>query len=206
MRSKKLIVFCIVVASLAMASMAIMEDDENECAEQMATLAACIPFVSGTAKKPTPECCENTKKVKANKPKCLCVLIKESTDPSMGLPVNTTLALQMPSACNIDGKISDCPSILKLPPNSPDAKIFKEADSNYTTSPTTDGHDHHSTPTSASTSSSSSVSTSPSSSSSGSDSKPSDSKATPSSGATLMKLTETTYLLMMMVSMALMFN
>ncbi|KAI5320495.1 PREDICTED: YLS3 [Prunus dulcis] len=206
MRSKKPIVFCIVVASLAMASMATMEDDENECAEQMATLAACIPFVSGTAKKPTPECCENTKKVKANKPKCLCVLIKKSTDPSMSLPVNTTLALQMPSACNIDGKISDCLSILKLPPSSPDAKIFKEADSNSTTSPTTDGHDHQSTPTSASTSSSSSVSTSPSSSSSGSDSKPSDSKATPSSGATLMKLTETTYLLMMMVSMALMFN
>ncbi|PQP95769.1 protein YLS3-like [Prunus yedoensis var. nudiflora] len=206
MRNKKLKVFCIVVASLAMASMATMEDDENECAEQMATLAACIPFVSGTAKKPTPECCENTKKVKATKPKCLCALIKESADPSMGLPVNTTLALQMPSACNIDGKISDCPSILKLPPNSPDAKIFKEADSNSTTSPTTDGHDHQSTPSSASTSSSSSVSTSPSSSSSGSDSKPSDSKANPSSGATLMKLTGTTYLLMMMVSMALMLN
>ena len=87
-----------------------MEDDEKECAGQMADLAACIPFVSGTSKKPTPECCENTKKLKANKPKCLCVLIKESTDPSMGLPVNTTLALQMPSACDIDGKISDCPS------------------------------------------------------------------------------------------------
>lgn len=66
--------------------------------------------VSGAAKKPAPKCCQDTQKVKANKPKCLCVLVKESTDPSMALPVNTTLALQMPSACNIDAQVSDCPS------------------------------------------------------------------------------------------------
>lgn len=108
-RSKKLMVSCIVMASLAAAAMATMADDEKDCADQLTSLAACIPFVSGTAKKPSPQCCEDTQKVKTTKPKCLCVLIKESTDPSMGLPVNTTLALQMPSACNIDAKVSDCP-------------------------------------------------------------------------------------------------
>ncbi|KAM0961892.1 hypothetical protein TB1_020515 [Malus domestica] len=116
--------------------------------EKATTLATCIPFVSGISKKPTPECCENTKKLKANKPKCLCVLIKESTEPSMGLPVNTTLVLQMPSTCDVDGKIFDCLSILNLAPNSPDAKFFKEADSNSSTSPTSNGHE--SPPTSAS--------------------------------------------------------
>ncbi|KAM0965178.1 hypothetical protein ACFX2C_021122 [Malus domestica] len=148
MGSKKLRLFCIVVASLAVATMAIMKDDEKECADRMADLATCIPFVSGISKKPTPECCENTKKLKANKPKCLCVLIKESTEPSMGLPVNTTLVLQMPSTCDVDGKIFDCLSILNLAPNSPDAKFFKEADSNSSTSPTSNGHE--SPPTSAS--------------------------------------------------------
>lgn len=111
-RSKRVVVvLCIVVALLATSSstMGTMEDEEQECVDQLANLASCIPFVSGTAKKPTPECCEDTRKVKATKPKCLCVLIKESTDPSMGLPVNTTLAIQMPSACNIDAKVSDCP-------------------------------------------------------------------------------------------------
>lgn len=106
---KKIAFLCMVVASLVMASQASLQQDEQECAEQLTNLAACIPFVSGTAKKPTAECCQDTQKVKANTPKCLCVLIKESTDPSMGLPVNTTLALQMPSACNIDAKVSDCP-------------------------------------------------------------------------------------------------
>lgn len=103
----KLLVLCmLVLVTLAMGS---MEDDVKDCADQLGDLAACIPFVSGTAKMPTPECCEETQKLKAAKPKCLCVLIKESTDPSLGLPINTTLALQMPSACKIDAKVSDCP-------------------------------------------------------------------------------------------------
>ncbi|OMO57988.1 hypothetical protein COLO4_34943 [Corchorus olitorius] len=126
--NKKMVMVCIVMATWAIATMATMEDDEKACAEQLANLASCIPFVSGTAKKPTPQCCQDTQKVKASQPKCLCVLIKESTDPSLGLPVNTTLALQMPAACNIDAKVSECPTILNLPPDSPDAKIFKEAD------------------------------------------------------------------------------
>ncbi|XP_017981965.1 PREDICTED: protein YLS3 isoform X2 [Theobroma cacao] len=163
--NKKMMVFCIVVASWAMASsMGTMQDDEKECADQLANLASCIAFVSGTATKPTLQCCQDTQKVKATKPKCLCVLIKESTDPSMGLPVNTTLALQMPSACSIDAKVSDCPTILNLPPDSPDAKIFEEADQGSTTTSTA-----NSPPTSSSSSSSAGTSSS------------SVSKATPSS-------------------------
>ncbi|XVF88474.1 hypothetical protein PTKIN_Ptkin19aG0054300 [Pterospermum kingtungense] len=158
LNKKMVVMFCIVLATWAMTSTATMEDDEKECADQLANLAACIPFVSGTAKKPTPECCQDTQKVKATKPKCLCILIKQSADPSLGLPVNTTLALQMPSACNIDAKVSDCPTLLNLSPDSPDAKIFKEADQGSTTTTTTTTD---SPPTSSSTSagtSSSSVS------------------------------------------------
>ncbi|KAL3535785.1 hypothetical protein ACH5RR_004246 [Cinchona calisaya] len=101
---------CIFMATLAIVAMATIEEDEKDCADQLTNLAACIPYVSGSAKIPTPECCEDTKKVRSAKPKCLCVLIKESTDPSLGLPINTTLALQMPTACKIDAKVSDCPS------------------------------------------------------------------------------------------------
>ncbi|XP_049411339.1 non-specific lipid transfer protein GPI-anchored 14-like [Solanum stenotomum] len=127
----KLSVLCmLVLVTLAMGN---IEDDVKDCADQLGDLASCIPYVSGTAKMPTPECCEDTQKLKAAKPKCLCVLIKESTDPSLGLPINTTLALQMPAACKIDAKVSDCPSLLKIPADSPDAKIFKITDSASTT-------------------------------------------------------------------------
>ncbi|XP_004241629.2 non-specific lipid transfer protein GPI-anchored 14-like [Solanum lycopersicum] len=130
----KLSVFCMLM--LVTLAMCTIEDDVKDCADQLGDLASCIPYVSGTAKMPTPECCEDTQKLKAAKPKCLCVLIKESTDPSLGLPINTTLALQMPAACKIDAKVSDCPSLLKIPADSPDAKIFKITDSASTTTGT----------------------------------------------------------------------
>ncbi|CDP03376.1 unnamed protein product [Coffea canephora] len=163
----KLSMICICIATVAIVAVATIQEDEKDCADQLTNLAACIPYVSGDEKIPTPECCEDTKKVKSAKPKCLCVLIKESTDPSMGLPINTTLALKMPSACKIDAKVSDCPSILNLAPDSPDAKIFEAASKDSSTSSSTT----NSPPASASTSSSSSgSSTSPSSSRSSSSS------------------------------------
>ncbi|CAL1414479.1 unnamed protein product [Linum trigynum] len=166
---------CLIVASLAItaATAATLQDAETECAQHLTDLAACIPYVSGTAKKPTPECCQDAKKLKETEPKCLCVLIKESTDPSMGLPINTTLALEMPSACNIDAKVSNCPTLLNISPDSPDAKIFKQAGDS----------DSSSTGNSSSTKDSpaSSATTSPSSTSTDSSSK--DSKASPTTSS-----------------------
>ncbi|KAL3655964.1 hypothetical protein CASFOL_000360 [Castilleja foliolosa] len=126
---------CILLALTASIS-ASLEDDEKDCAEQLTNLAACIPYVSGNAKQPTKECCDGTAKLKVAKPKCLCVLIKESADPSMGLPINTTLALQMPGACNIDANVSDCPTLLKIPADSADAKIFKVGSEDSSTAST----------------------------------------------------------------------
>ncbi|GFP95846.1 protein yls3 [Phtheirospermum japonicum] len=143
---------CIVLALTGTISAvaASLEDDEKDCAEQLTNLAACIPYVSGTAKQPTKECCDDTAKLKAAKPKCLCVLIKESTDPSMGLPINTTLALQMPGACNIDAKVSDCPTLLNIPADSPDAKIFKVASEDSSTASTANSPSDSSTASSKS--------------------------------------------------------
>ncbi|KAI5680614.1 hypothetical protein M9H77_01841 [Catharanthus roseus] len=169
-KTKKLCLVYILMCSLAVIGMGTIEDDEKSCADQLTNLAACIPYVSGTSNKPTKECCDDTDKVRTSKPKCLCVLIKESTDPSLGLPINTTLALQMPSACNIDAKISDCPSLLNLPPDSPDAKIFKVATADSTSSSST-------TPAASSSSSASPSSTS---SSTSSPSSTSDTKTTSS--------------------------
>ncbi|CAN0900817.1 Non-specific lipid transfer protein GPI-anchored 13 [Linum grandiflorum] len=179
------LVCVLIVVFLAIGATATLQDDEAECAQHLADLAACIPFVSGTAKKPTTECCQDAKKLKATEPKCLCVLIIASTDPSMGLPVNTTLALQMPSACNIDdAKASNCPSLLNISPDSPDAKVFKEAGISDSSSSTTGSATAAgSPPNSASTSSGSSSSSSPASASSTptDSSSQTDSKASPSS-------------------------
>ncbi|CAI0389802.1 unnamed protein product [Linum tenue] len=154
-QNRNMTLVCLTVTSLAIAAAtaATLQDAETECAEHLTDLAACIPYVSGTAKKPTPECCQDAKKLKDTEPKCLCVLIKESTDPSMGLPINTTLALQMPSACNIDAKVSNCPTLLNISPDSQDAKIFKEAGDSDSSSSTGSSSSTKDSPASSATTS-----------------------------------------------------
>ncbi|KAI3915331.1 hypothetical protein MKX01_035590 [Papaver californicum] len=106
-----------------------IEKDKEECATQLVGIATCLPYVSGTGKTPTPDCCTGLKQVIKISLKCLCVLIKDRNDPSLGLKFNTTLALGLPSICKTNSKISECPALLHLPPNSADAKMFKDFDS-----------------------------------------------------------------------------
>ncbi|XP_052194015.1 non-specific lipid transfer protein GPI-anchored 14-like [Diospyros lotus] len=100
------------------------DKDKEECTQQLVGMATCLPYVEGNAKAPTPDCCSGLKQVlKANK-KCLCVIIKDRNDPDLGLTINVTLALGLPSACNAPANVSQCPALLHLPPNSPDAQVF----------------------------------------------------------------------------------
>ncbi|KAH9604001.1 hypothetical protein KSS87_023604 [Heliosperma pusillum] len=113
-----------------------INQDKKECADQLVGLATCLPYVGGQAKTPTPDCCTGLNLlVKTNK-KCLCILIKDKDDPSLGLKINTTLALGLPLKCNSpDHDTSECPALLHLAPNSPEAKVF--TDSGKSAAPTT---------------------------------------------------------------------
>ncbi|KAJ0974186.1 hypothetical protein J5N97_016151 [Dioscorea zingiberensis] len=84
--------------------------DQSECGEQLVGLAGCLPYVQGSAKAPTPDCCTGLKEVLEKSPKCLCVLIKDRDDPQLGLEINVTLAVSLPSACATHANISECPS------------------------------------------------------------------------------------------------
>uniref|UniRef100_A0A5B7BB98 Bifunctional inhibitor/plant lipid transfer protein/seed storage helical domain-containing protein n=1 Tax=Davidia involucrata TaxID=16924 RepID=A0A5B7BB98_DAVIN len=103
-----------------------IDKDKEECADQLVGLADCLPYVGGDAKAPTPDCCTGLKQVVQKSKKCLCVLIKDRNDPSLGIKVNLTLALGLPTICHAPVNISECPSLLHLAPNSPDAKVFAE--------------------------------------------------------------------------------
>ncbi|KAJ0974167.1 hypothetical protein J5N97_016132 [Dioscorea zingiberensis] len=100
--------------------------DQSECGEQLVGLAGCLPYVQGSAKAPTPDCCTGLKEVLEKSPKCLCVLIKDRDDPQLGLEINVTLAVSLPSACATHANISECPKLLNLKPDSKDAKMFKQ--------------------------------------------------------------------------------
>ena len=96
----------------AMVSFAVAATDKNreECAEQLVGLATCLPYVGGDAKAPTPDCCNGLKQVLKDNKKCLCVIIKDRNDPDLGLKINATLALSLPSVCHAPANVSQCPS------------------------------------------------------------------------------------------------
>ncbi|KAG8371746.1 hypothetical protein BUALT_Bualt13G0120100 [Buddleja alternifolia] len=123
-----------------------IEKDKEKCANQLVGLATCLPYVSGesNAKAPPIDCCSAFKQVVQKSPDCVCLLIKDRNDPSLGLKINATLAFTLPDRCNAhDRNISDCPALLHLPPNSPDAQVFedfansaKKSNTSATTTPT----------------------------------------------------------------------
>lgn len=83
--------------------------DRDECANQLVGLATCLPYVGGDAKAPTPDCCSGLGVVVKSSKKCLCILVKDRDDPSLGLKVNATLALGLPTLCHAPFNVSECP-------------------------------------------------------------------------------------------------
>ncbi|KAH9318380.1 hypothetical protein KI387_020149, partial [Taxus chinensis] len=126
----------VVVLVIIMAGMCVgdLQADQKECKDALGSLTTCFPFVQGTDKSPAKDCCTNLKAVRESKPKCLCILIKDSTSPALGFSINTTLALEMPSVCKVNATISECPALLNISPSSPEAKIFGAANTSSPTS------------------------------------------------------------------------
>ncbi|KAH6784955.1 hypothetical protein C2S52_009914 [Perilla frutescens var. hirtella] len=103
-----------------------VDKDKEKCANDLVGLATCLPYVSGESKAPPIDCCTGLKQVLQKSPECVCLLVKDRNDPSLGLKINATLALSLPSQCHSPANISDCPALLHLAPNSPDAKVFED--------------------------------------------------------------------------------
>ncbi|CAH8265921.1 unnamed protein product [Arabidopsis lyrata] len=100
------------------------EKDKEGCTEKLVGMATCLPYVQGQAKSPTPDCCSGLKQVLNSDMKCLCVIIQDRNDPDLGLQVNVSLALGLPSVCHATADITKCPALLHLDPKSPEAHVF----------------------------------------------------------------------------------
>ncbi|CAH2058042.1 unnamed protein product [Thlaspi arvense] len=118
----------VLAITLIMATMvAAAEDkakDKEECTQQLVGMATCLPYVQGQAKSPTPDCCSGLKQVLNSNKKCLCVIIQDRNDPDLGLQINVSLALALPSVCHSTADVTKCPALLHLDPNSPEAQVF----------------------------------------------------------------------------------
>jgi hypothetical protein len=87
-----------------------MSADRSECADQLVGLAPCLQYVQGQARAPAPDCCGGLRQVLGKSPKCLCVLVKDKDDPSLGIKINASLALGLPTVCGAaHANVSHCP-------------------------------------------------------------------------------------------------
>ncbi|TKY45180.1 YLS3 protein [Spatholobus suberectus] len=100
--------------------------EKQKCAEQLTGVATCLPYLGGDAKAPTADCCSGlTQAIKTNK-KCICVILKDRDDPDLGLKINITIAVGLPSLCKAPDNLSQCPALLHLDPKSPEAQAFNQ--------------------------------------------------------------------------------
>ncbi|GAA0168172.1 hypothetical protein Leryth_017983 [Lithospermum erythrorhizon] len=113
---------------------------QTECATLFTKMTNCLAFASGKNDAPTKECCTSVTEVKDSNPACLCFFIQQvhKGDANLkSLGLQETRLLQLPSVCKLtNASVSECPKLLNLPANSPDATIFKNA-SNASSSPAT---------------------------------------------------------------------
>ncbi|RZB61685.1 Protein YLS3 isoform B [Glycine soja] len=82
--------------------------DKQRCAESLTGVATCLPYLGGDTKAPTADCCSGlTQAMKTNK-KCVCLILKDRDDPDLGLKINMTIAVGLPSLCKTPDNLSQC--------------------------------------------------------------------------------------------------
>ncbi|XP_054820574.1 non-specific lipid transfer protein GPI-anchored 6-like isoform X2 [Prosopis cineraria] len=102
-----------------------LAQDRAECTDKLVSLTSCLSYVNGEAKAPTLDCCNGFKDVVERSNKCICILLKDRDDPNLGIKINATLAVKLPSICHAPTNITDCINILHLAPTSKEAKDFE---------------------------------------------------------------------------------
>jgi hypothetical protein len=70
----------------------VQHDFSADCTKHMLSLSPCLDFVTGSLSgQPTEDCCSALDSVLAHEPGCLCLLF----------PIDLTLVVSLPAACNI---------------------------------------------------------------------------------------------------------
>ncbi|KAI9173520.1 hypothetical protein LWI28_002637 [Acer negundo] len=101
----------------------------TDCVSRLLPLSPCAPYVQGRVQSPADMCCVNLKRVYGQQPACLCLLLNGTSLSNM--PINTTLARQLPVLCDLQADVSACPGVA-VPPgsNSSDHQVSLGAHNN----------------------------------------------------------------------------
>ncbi|XP_050373959.1 non-specific lipid transfer protein GPI-anchored 1 [Argentina anserina] len=136
---EKMLMCLAVVTMLVWGSAGAAETVAQKCSDQFQKVAVCLTYATGKAATPTKECCESVKGLKETEPECLCYVIQQAgsgSDQIKKMGIQVAKLLQLPTACSLkDANASNCPALLGLAPNSPDAAIFTNGTTTSTATP-----------------------------------------------------------------------
>ncbi|XP_057776975.1 non-specific lipid transfer protein GPI-anchored 1 [Salvia miltiorrhiza] len=138
--SAKLAAAALCFAVLGVLAAGAAESIADKCAAEFQKVTQCLSFVTAKAAAPSKDCCTSVTELKDDDPACLCYIIQQVHNGSnaavKSMGVQESRLLQLPSACKLaNASTTQCPKLLNLPPNSPDAAIFTNASTNATTTP-----------------------------------------------------------------------
>ncbi|KAM3325900.1 hypothetical protein P3S67_001026 [Capsicum chacoense] len=73
---------------------------QSGCTTALVSLSPCLNYVSGNTTTPSSSCCSQLSRVVASELQCLCPVLNGGGS-SFGVSINQTLAVVLPSACNV---------------------------------------------------------------------------------------------------------
>ncbi|KAG6774496.1 hypothetical protein POTOM_021849 [Populus tomentosa] len=86
---------------------------QSSCTNVIISMSPCLNYITGNSSTPSSSCCTQLAKVVKSQPQCLCEVVNGGAS-SLGINVNQTQALALPSACNVQ-----TPSISRCNASSP---------------------------------------------------------------------------------------
>ncbi|XP_055811827.1 non-specific lipid transfer protein GPI-anchored 5-like [Solanum dulcamara] len=73
---------------------------QSGCTTALVSLSPCLNYVTGNTTTPSSSCCSQLSRVVSSQPRCLCSVLNGGGS-SFGISINQTLAVTLPSACNV---------------------------------------------------------------------------------------------------------
>ncbi|KAL8485167.1 hypothetical protein ACS0TY_027459 [Phlomoides rotata] len=92
---------------------------QQSCMSELISMSSCLNYVSGSASVPPPSCCTALANVVKAQPRCLCTIVNGGGGSSLGVTINQTLALGLPSACKVETPPASRCNVVNGPAMSP---------------------------------------------------------------------------------------
>ncbi|KAB5557459.1 hypothetical protein DKX38_008368 [Salix brachista] len=81
---------------------------QSSCTNVIISMSPCLNYITGNSSSPSSSCCTQLANVVKSQPQCLCEVVNGGAS-SLGVNVNQTQALALPSVCNVQTpSISRC--------------------------------------------------------------------------------------------------